>query len=110
VNGSRELVPDRSGKAILDSARHCFVCPSAEEAPRGGLEALTNGEDLVRGLPLTKDDLGRSLAQVTVVIDAGEDDVFEGEMTELLESGLGSNAARGNVGEERLELLCCHAT
>ena len=45
-----------------------------------------------------------------MVVDSGELEVFEGEMTEPVDGRRGREATRGNVREQGLELLGSHAT
>jgi hypothetical protein len=59
---------------------------------------------------LAEDHLGMALAQRAMVIDPGEGEVFEGEVTQPVERHRGSESARGHVGEQVLELLGRHAT
>ena len=44
------------------------------------------------------------------MVDPGELEVFEGKVPQPLQRRLGGQAPRGDVGEQALELLGCHAT
>src|SRR4051812_11932964 len=84
--------------------------PGPEERPGGGLQPLTDREHLLGSLALAEDHLGLPLPQGTMVIDAGEGEIFEGKVTQSVERRLGCDAAGGHVGEQSFELLGCHAT
>jgi hypothetical protein len=51
-----------------------------------------------------------ALAQRSVMIDPGKLQIFEGEVAEPVERCPGGNTSGGDLGEQNLELLGCHAT
>ena len=66
--------------------------------------------DPVAGLALAEDDLGLALPQGTVMIDAGELEIFEGQVAKPLEGRRRAETTAGDVREQDLELLRSHAT
>ena len=45
-----------------------------------------------------------------MVVDAGEREIFEGEVAQPLERRAGRQAAGGDIGQQGFELLGSHAT
>ncbi|HEY9014023.1 MAG TPA: hypothetical protein VIM84_03030, partial [Gemmatimonadales bacterium] len=82
----------------------------AQEGARHRREAGADRDHLIAGLALAEDDLGVALAQLAVMVDARECDVFEGKVPQLLQRGLRRQVAGGYVGKKFSELLGRHAT
>jgi hypothetical protein len=105
-----ELVPNHPRKTHCQTSGNGFARTSAEKGPRSGLEALTDGENLLRTLPLAEDNLRMALAQGPMVVDPGERKILERKVPQPFQRRRRSDAARGNLGEQCFELLGCHAT
>ena len=72
--------------------------------PAVALEQLLDDGGAVLGrLARTVDGLGHALAQVTVVVDAGEPEVGIGQATQLADGVVGRAVAGGDLIDQRAE-------
>ena len=100
--------------AAGNAPRTAAACASPQRVPRKppliGGEPLADRDDLLGRLAFAEDHFRVPLAQGAVVVDAGEGEVFEGQMTQPVQRRVGSQASGGDFGEEGAELLGVHAT
>jgi hypothetical protein len=81
--------------------------PSDKQAGLSPNDLPRDGSDLFGRLPYTEDDLREPCADASVVIYAGDGDVFERARAQRIEqlalSGLRHDAARRNIGQQRFQ-------
>ena len=97
MHGPGKPVPDDLRKAFQQKACDRLGGAGAEERSAGSSEALTDCHNLLGCLPLAKHDLGVALPERPMMINPGECDVFEREVTEAFERGPWSHAAGGHL-------------
>ena len=90
--------------------RRCLRYPCAQKAIVGRGETLADRHYLLGGLAFTENHLGLPLTECTMVIDAGECEVFEGKVPQPSHGLVGRKAPSRDVGQQGLELLDSHAT
>ena len=84
---------------------------SGDQNVFGALEKLFgDGDDVVGALAESENDFWHAVAQCAVMIDLGETEIFEGQVTHAGESGIGVDRAAANIIEKFPELVFCHWT
>jgi len=95
---------------IRDGGLEGTVAPDIEtrdqETARALDEATTDRGDLLRCLALGQDYLWQERAQLAMVVDLREAEVFIGQNAQLIEGGLDTEAAGRNGLQQEPEVLC----
>jgi len=94
----------------LEPLGNHFGGTSPQKGSRGCLQPFTDRYNLVWSLALTEHDLGLALTELAVMVDAGEGEIFEWKVPQLLQRRVGGNSAGRNLGKESFDLFGGHAT
>ena len=103
---------DCARRAFYDSRMRFGRGPGDQQVLPGRDDPLRDGRDLRRGLAWAEDDLGKTLPNASMVVDAGEPEVLERRVAqELKEAGMRGLRRQGaglHLFEEAFQLESRH--